>query len=83
MIQGAMAVPPRGSEAGFGRPCAGFRTTPFALRAVPPWGSERPFGRPCGGAHAIRSCQATRRRLVARRIRSITSAIKPMQMMPT
>ena len=39
----------RASEAGFGRPCAGFGTTPFALRAVPPRGSEAGFGRPCAG----------------------------------
>jgi hypothetical protein len=33
--------------------------------------------------HAIRSCQATSRRVAARSTRSIASAMKPMQMMPT
>ena len=32
---------------------------------------------------AIRSCQATSRRVAARSARSIASAIRPMQMMPT
>ena len=34
-------------------------------------------------AHAIRSCQATSRRVAARSTRSIARAIRPMQMMPT
>ena len=35
------------------------------------------------GPQAIRSCQATSRRVAARSARSIASAIRPMQMMPT
>ena len=35
------------------------------------------------GAHAMRSCQATSRRLAARSSRSIVSAIRPIEMMPT
>ena len=35
------------------------------------------------GPQAIRSCQATSRRVAKRSTRSIASAIRPMQMMPT
>ena len=48
---------------------------------------ERDAHRRCGARqsrrHAMRSCQATSRRVAARSARSIDSAIKPMQMMPT
>ena len=38
----------------------------------------------CAAAHAIaRSCHTSRRALILRRIRSMISAMQPMQMMPT
>ena len=88
MGNSACALLPAGTGGPPARPAQGSRpagTVAAAKQRTPSARTSATLGldaRP-GVPHAMRSCHATRRRVAARSARSIASAMKPMQMMPT